>query len=246
MPETRRQLDEKSVQSSGFVEPRIAVIPAGWFTMGSEDGRDDEKPAHRVWIAAFGLGIYQVTRAEYACFLDQTGRAAPPFWDDPNFQDPQQPVVGPSWFDAVDFCEWLSALTGRKYRLPTEAEWERASRGGIEGQIYSWGDTAPEELPNYSTRWKTEPERVGLYAPNPYSLFNMGDNVHEWCADWYDARYYERSPNRNPQGPDKGSRRASRGGAWRHHIKVSRCSARSSIPPDFKYADYGFRIAQTV
>jgi len=87
---------------------------------------------------------------------------------------------------------------------------------------------------------------VGLYAPNPYGLFNMGDNVHEWCADWYDAHYYARSPERNPQGPAEGSRRASRGGAWRHHVKVSRCAARSSIPPEFKYADYGFRVARSL
>ena len=129
--------------------------------------------------------------------------------------------------------------------MPTEAEWERAARGGIDGQLYSWGNAAPEKLPDYSTRWTTGPEPVGLFAPNPYGLFNMGDNVHEWCADWYDPHYYERGEPRNPQGPHDGSRRASRGGAWRHHIKVSRCAARSSIPPEFKYADYGFRVARS-
>jgi formylglycine-generating enzyme required for sulfatase activity len=224
----------------------MAVIPEGWFAMGCEDGRDDEKPVHRVWIDRFELCAYQVTRAEYAHFLRGSRRAAPPFWDDPNFQESRQPVVGPSWFDAVAFCEWLSKMTGRNYRLPTEAEWERAACGGIEGQPYSWGNLLPEELPDYSNRWKVGPEPVGLYAPNPYGLFNMGDNVHEWCADWYDAQYYERSPERNPQGPRGGIRRASRGGAWRHYIKVSRCTARSSIPPEFKYADYGFRVACSI
>jgi formylglycine-generating enzyme len=247
MCETRRQLEESALRAiAQFTEPRMATIPEGWFTMGSENGRDDERPAHRVWIDRLELGIYQVTRAEYAYFLRETRRAAPPFWDHPNFQERLQPVVGPSWFDAVAFCEWLSQITGRNYRLPTEAEWERAACGGIEGQLYSWGNAAPEELPGYSSRWRNGPERVGLGAPNPYGLFNMGDNVHEWCADWYDAHYYERSPQRNPQGPEQGSRRASRGGAWRHHIKVSRCAARSSIPPEFKYADYGFRIARAL
>lgn len=246
MSETRRQLDESALRAAEFTPPRVTPIPEGWFTMGSENGRDDEKPAHRVWIDAFALGTYQVTRAEYACFLRPTRRAAPPFWEEPNFQDPQQPVVGPSWFDAVDFCEWLSQLTGRKYRLPTEAEWERAARGGIEDQLYSWGNAAPEELPGYSNRWRNGPERVGLYPPNRYGLFNMGDNVHEWCADWYDPHYYQHSPQRNPRGPEQGARRASRGGAWRHHIKVSRSAARSSIPPAFKYADYGFRVAQSL
>jgi formylglycine-generating enzyme required for sulfatase activity len=244
MSETGRQLEESAIRAQfQFNEPRVAAIPEGWFTMGCENGRDDERPAHRVWIDRFALGIYQVTRAEYGYFLHKTQRTAPPFWHDPNFQEPEQPVVGPSWFDAVDYCEWLSKMTCRNYRLPTEAEWERAVCGGVEGQLYSWGNTAPEELPDYASRWRNGPERVGLSAPNPYGLFNMGDNVHEWCADWYDAHYYERSPLRNPQGPEQGTRRASRGGAWRHHIKMSRCAARSSIPPGFKYADYGFRLA---
>jgi formylglycine-generating enzyme required for sulfatase activity len=246
MSETRSQLQQSiASELAQFSEPRMVAIPEGWFTMGCEGGRDDERPEHRVWIGGLSLGVYQVTRAEYARFLAETRRAVPPFWSDPNFQDPRQPVVGPSWFDAVAFCEWLSQITGGRYRLPTEAEWERAARGGIEGQLYSWGNAAPEELPEYPARWRNGPEPVGRFAPNPYGLFNMGDNVHEWCADWYDPRYYEHSEPRNPQGPQHGSRRASRGGAWRHHIKVSRCAARSSIPPEFKYADYGFRVARS-
>ena len=221
-------------------------IPEGWFAMGCDTGRDDEKPVHRVWVDAFELAIYQVTRAEYARFLSATGTAAPPFWSDANFQDPMQPVVGPSWFDAMAYCEWLSRTENRTYRLPTEAEWERAVRGGTGDMLYAWGNAAPELLPNYTTRWKTGPEPVGLYAPNAYGIFNAGDNVHEWCSDLYDAHYYERSPERNPRGPEAGMRRASRGGSWRHHIKVSRCAARSSIPPEFKYADYGFRVARTL
>jgi len=94
-------------------------------------------------------------------------------------------------------------------------------------------------------RRRAAPEPVGLYSPNAYGLFNLGDNVHEWCSDWYDAGYYACSPERNPSGPSAGSRRASRGGSWRHHIKVTRTAARSSIPPEFKYADYGFRIARS-
>ena len=86
---------------------------------------------------------------------------------------------------------------------------------------------------------------MGLYPPNAYGLYNLGDNVHEWCLDWYNAAYYGCSPERNPRGPDKGSRRASRGGAWRHQVKVTRTAARSSIPPEFKYADYGFRVARS-
>jgi formylglycine-generating enzyme len=86
---------------------------------------------------------------------------------------------------------------------------------------------------------------VGIYPPSAFGFYNLGDNVHEWCLDWYDPGYYGYSPDRNPRGPAKGSRRASRGGSWRHHIKVTRTAARSSIPPDFKYADYGFRVARS-
>jgi formylglycine-generating enzyme len=229
---------------AAFIEPRMAAIPAGWFSMGCDSGRDDEKPVHRVWVDSFEIAACQVKRGEYEPFLAATGRPAPPFWNEPQFQNPEQPVVGTSWHDAVSFCDWLGRLSGCRYRLPTEAEWERAARGGVEGAPYAWGDAAPETLPNYAARWREGPEPAGLYAPNAYGLFNMGDNIHEWCADWYDPRYYEHSPARNPTGPGPGGRKASRGGSWRHHIKVSRCAARSSIPPEFKYADYGFRVAR--
>lgn len=224
-------------------ESVMRTIPEGWFKMGCDAGRDDEKPTHRVWVDAFEIAAFQTTNAEYARFLENTRHPPPSLWDDPNFKNPEQPVVAVSWLDAVAYCDWLSGTLGKKYRLPTEAEWERAARGGVEGEMFPWGNCAPEELPDYASRWKSGPEPVGLYAPNPYGLYNLGDNVHEWCADWYDAGYYAASPERNPQGPLSSSRRASRGGSWRHHIKVTRTAARSSIPPEFKYADYGFRVA---
>jgi formylglycine-generating enzyme required for sulfatase activity len=143
----------------------------------------------------------------------------------------------------VSYCEWLSAETQHAYRLPTEAEWERAARGGLEGKLFPWGDVPPQSRPDYASRWKTGPEPVGSALPNAYGLFDICENVHEWCSDWYQADYYVSSPARNPPGPPTGTRRASRGGSWRHHIKISRCAARSSIPPEFKYADYGFRVS---
>jgi formylglycine-generating enzyme required for sulfatase activity len=183
-----------------------------------------------------------VTVDEYARFLDATGRTAPTFWGNPSFSHPQQPVVAVSWYNAVAYCAWLSAMTGSYYRLPTEAEWERAARGGAETMLFPWGNDPPQSRPIYQDRWKTGPEPVGQSQPNAYGLFEMCENVHEWCSDWFDAGYYMISPNRNPQGPEEGKRKASRGGSWRRHIKISRCSARSSIPPEFQYADYGFRV----
>ena len=230
------------VIAKGAAEPVLVKIPAGWFQMGSEAGQDCERPVHRVWVDEFFLAATQVTNSEYAGFLSATSTPPPPFWNDPNFNDVQQPVVGPSWFDAVAYCEWLSKVSGRRYRLPTEAEWERAARGGVEGKLYPWGDAPPQSLPNYQSRWNAGPEPVAQYEPNGFGLFNMCDNVHEWCRDWYEADFYAHSPESNPTGPENGTRKASRGGSWRHHIKVSRCSARSSIPPEFQYADYGFRV----
>ena len=230
----------------GIIEPEMVRIPEGWFRMGCESGRDDEKPVHRVWVDGFGLAAYQVTNEEYGRFLAATGCAPPRCWSDANFQHPKMPVVAVSWHEAASYCEWLSGVSGKRYRLPSEAEWERAARGGAEGFLYPWGDAAPEVVPDYDKRWKLGPEPVGLYPPNAYGLYNVGDNVHEWCADWYDDGYYELSPERNPPGPKSGIRRASRGGSWRHHIKVTRTAARSSIPPVFQYADYGFRVARSL
>jgi sulfatase modifying factor 1 len=217
--------------------------------MGSDTGQDNEKPVHRVWVDEFLLGARQVTNADYRRFLGgaRSPVLPPPFWSESAFNDAEQPVVGVSWHDAVRYCEWLSAITGQRLRLPTEAEWERAARGGQEGALFPWGDAPPQSLPGYAARcaahWKTGPEPVSRAEPNAYGLYNMCDNVHEWCSDWYAPDYYAVSPERNPRGPESGERRSSRGGSWRHHIKISRSAARSSIPPEFKYADYGFRVA---
>jgi formylglycine-generating enzyme required for sulfatase activity len=226
------------------IEPEMVLIPAGSFLMGSEDGPENERPVHRLWVDSFELGKYQVTNREYRRFVETTGYGPPPNWNDASFNRPDQPVVGISWYDAVAYCEWLSRETNRAYRLPTEAEWERAARGGVEGRRYWWGDEPPEQQPDYARRWREGPEPVGRYQPNGFGLYNIGDNVHEWCADWYDPTYYHHSPETNPQGPPTGTRRASRGGSWRHQIKLSRCAARSSIPPSYRYADYGFRVAR--
>jgi formylglycine-generating enzyme len=225
------------------IEAPLVLIHDAWFVMGSDDGREDERPVHRVWVDTFELGAWQVTNAQYAVFVEATSHPPPPCWRAPGFDDPNQPVVAVSWFDAVSYCEWLAGATDRRFRLPTEAEWERAARGGAERTIYPWGDDPPQSRPDYSSCWLSGPEPRARGAPNPYGLYDICENVHEWCSDWYRADYYGASPERNPRGPEEGSRRVSRGGSWRHRIKISRCAARSSIPPAFRYADYGFRIA---
>src|SRR5215467_12397421 len=111
------------IKNTVLVAPKLVSIPEGWFWMGSETGQDNEKPVHRTWVGGFLLATYQVTNAEFVQFLDATDVAEPPLWKDPNFNHPQQPVVAVSWFDAMRYCEWLSGATGRRFRLPTEAEW---------------------------------------------------------------------------------------------------------------------------
>jgi formylglycine-generating enzyme len=229
-----------------MIEPELVRIPEGWFGMGSASGQDNETPVHRVWVDAFLLSSCQVRNSDYSQFLGDAEHDVPPFWQDSNLNQPEQPVVGISWHDAVAYCNWLSRSSGRNFRLPTEAEWERAARGGVENELYPWGNGAPQSLPEYERRWKKGPEPVAQGAPNRFGLYDICENVHEWCADWYQPDYYAVSPQRNPPGPEQGTRRASRGGSWRHHVKVSRCAARSSIPPDFHYADYGFRVARNL
>ena len=225
------------------IEPEMVVIPEGYFLMGSDEGANNERPAHRVWVDRFAIARTATTNRLYRIFCEETSRKLPAGFFDERFKHPDQPVTSVSWFDATAYCEWLAGRTGKAYRLPTEAEWERAARGGLEGKLYTWGDEAVQSQPHYFELWLAGPERVATRPPNGFGLYDISENVHEWCSDWYDENYYSVSPERNPQGPVAGTRRSSRGGSWRHQIKITRVAARSSIPPDFKYSDYGFRCA---
>ena len=218
----------------------LVFVPGGRFRMGSERGRPDEQPMHEVEVSPFFLARAPVTRAEYAAFLDAGRCEAPPWWSDPAFSAPDQPVVGVRWSEAVAFTSWMAEVRGGHWRLPTEAEWERAARGGLDQAATSWGESLPSgEVPAGPL---SGPWRVGRGTPNGFGLLDMGTIVHEWCFDWYDPRFYEASPVKDPQGPPEGERRSSRGGSWRHHVPWSAPSARSSLPPSAQYADYGFRV----
>lgn len=226
------------------VLPELRLVPAGAFEMGDDSGRSDERPAHMVTIRDVWFARTPVTNAQYAVFLAASGHAAPSFWRDPEFNQPEQPVVAVNWHDAVAYCAWLSAGTGRAVRLPTEAEWERAARGGRANTVFPWGDDPAgwSADPDLARPRQPRPYPVGRSRPNGYDLLDLGYNVHEWCSDWYDAAYYARSPAVDPRGPETGTRRASRGGAWRHQVQVCRNAARSSLDPSFRYNDYSFRI----
>jgi len=218
-------------------------IPGGSFWMGSEGHYTWESPKHCVFVDAFEIAPTAVTRREYADFLQHHSQAEPRGWSDAAFDDPEQPVVGVNWFDAMAYCEWLSTSNGERYRLPTEAEWEKACRGGRSDMEYAWGNEAPEAIEYFQGEWPG-PRPAAIWRANDFGLFNMGDNVHEWCLDWFGADYYRESPAENPTGPLSGMRRVSRGGSWRHQIKGSRAAHRSSLPPEFRYTDYGFRVVR--
>jgi formylglycine-generating enzyme required for sulfatase activity len=151
-------------------------------------------------------------------------------------------VVGVSWFDALAYCQWLSDTSGRPVRLPTEAERAWAAGGGA-STPYPWGEAQfPPGASFPDTGPLDQPPRVFSTPANEFGLYHMADGVHEWCSDWYSPDYYRRSPSHDPTGPRTGVRRVSRGGSWRHQIPVTRCAARSSLPPDRRFTDYGFRI----
>ena len=199
-----------------------------------------------MWVDAFELATCQVTNADYAQFLEAAGHPQPLHWDDSKFN-----CRNSRWWRHRGSMRLRIAPGSRASPRGTtvcrrEAEWERAARGGVEGKAYPWGDEPPESLLDYHLRWWTGPDPVGRGLPNPYGLYEMCENVHEWCADWYGRNIIPQPREKNPKGPVEGTRRASRGGSWRHYIKVSRCAARSSIPPGFQYADYGFRVARDI
>ena len=199
--------------------------------MGWAQGHPCERPEHIVWVDDFLMALTPATNADFAEFMAATGAPAPPFWSDAAFSDPRQPVVGLSWTEAAAFAGWAGA------RLPTEAEWEKAARGGLEARRFPWGDERPRLT-------FARPPRVGETPVNALGLSDASGVCHEWCADWFDDDYYACSPARNPRGPESGTRRVSRGGAWRHADPWSPVAHRSSLPPHLRYSDYGVRFAR--
>jgi formylglycine-generating enzyme len=229
------------------MKPEIIPIPAGSFLMGCDGGQENEQPVHRVWLDAFAIGKFPVTNQEYSSYVEDQHTPPPRFWSEPMLRQPEGPVVGVSWYEALAYCAWLSKRDGRVFRLPSEAEWERAARGGLEGALYPWGDAPPSQRPHAGYDSETGgPQKVGANEANGFGLYDMSEGVHEWCSDYFGSDYYRGSPEHNPRGPAAGPRRASRGGSWRHRVKFSRCAARSSLPPDYQYADYGFRVVMTI
>jgi len=247
--------------------PAMRVIPAGSFMMGSppdERGRKEgEETPHRVTIRrAFALAIYDVTRSDYARFVDETGYAPAEGrcdWRDPHSggvalnQTPNDPVVCVGWIDATAYVQWLSRRTNRAYRLPTEAEWEYAARAGSQ-TARPWGEDADPNLANTGAatccgplvqggdRWAyTSP--VGAFPPNRFGLFDMIGNVWQWTADCADDPAAAPTP---PATAPACASRVAKGGGWFHAADVARSAARVADKPDLRVTDIGFRVARSL
>jgi formylglycine-generating enzyme required for sulfatase activity len=240
--------------------------------MGSADGEEDERPVHRVFVSEFLIGRCPVTNEEYGRFLRATGHAppsiiglplittggrekifrelaAPYVWEGTRVPTGRSshPIVLVRYHDAMAYCKWLSDVSGQPIRLPTEAEWEKAARGGVDGLRHPWGNRIDQSRAHYltdpaaKTQEGTRP--VGTCEPNAFGLYDMVGNVWEWVSDWYSADYYGLGEARDPCGPSAGDIRVVRGGSWVNaDVSMLRSAYRHRVPPDTYAYSIGFRI----
>jgi len=249
-----------------FIEPQMVRVPAGTFLMGStdeqvqqaiKDGLEKEYiawecPQHKVEISEYSIGKYPVTNAEYQTFVQEESYTPPQYWDGDKY--PQEkgdhPVVNVSWDETVAYCEWLSKKTNKTYRLPTEAEWEKAARGEDE-RLYPWGDDFDPNKLNSLEGGRNDTTPVGQYSPDgdsPYGCVDMAGNVWEWCADWFDEKEYKRRAEtmvKDPIGPGKGNAHVMHGGSFFDYFRFARCPYRYRNNPLDRYKDVGFRVARS-
>ncbi len=230
-------------------EPQTVLIPEGKFIMGSNE-KDDEKPPHEVYLPAYRIGKYPVTNLEYQAFIKDTGHRPPPHWEGDKFPEGKgdHPVVNVSWYDAVAYCRWLSKKTGRNYRLPTEAEWEKAASWDQEEKKkrrYPWGYEFDPHKCNTVESGIVDTTPVDNYSSkggnSPYGVADMAGNVWEWCQSLYKPYPYDPDDGREDleaEGP-----RVCRGGSWNHGREDARCSYRNRLFPGLRLDYVGFRVA---
>lgn len=234
----------------------MVVIPGGIFYRGSQDGSRDELPRHQINLSSFAIDIHPVTNEQFVRFLEVMGGEKDSHHNDIiRLRDSRikrsagklsiesgyakHPVVGVTWYGVVAYAKWVGK------RLPTEAEWEIAARGGVEQALYATGEDIEKTQANF---FSSDTTAVMSYAPNGYNLYDMAGNVYEWCHDWYGYNYYEISMQEpdDPQGPLQGVYRVLRGGCWKSLKEDLRCSRRHRNNPGTVNSTYGFRCAADV
>ena len=233
-------------QARESIEPKMVLIPAGEFVMGKDSEKGyDFSPAHTVSVHSFYMDQHEVTNQNYLDFCKSSGYKYPEFWDTEIFRSGEAflnyPVVGINWWDASKYAEWAGK------RLPTEAEWEYAARGGLIEQEFPNGDqwSKPDPEPEHEG-WLNQIRAVQSLEPNGYHLFDMGGNVWEWVADRYSADCYQTSPGDNPMGLESGSDRVIRGGSWHSGSMCKKVYYRKGIPGSWCDFAVGFRCAKDV
>ena len=239
----------------------MVQIPSGKFWMGRAQAsyldslslvpraKMDDQPANNIYLDAFYLDKYEVTNADYARFIGVTGAKSPWHWPQGKVPKGEEkfPVANVNWFEASAFCKWAGK------RLPTEAEWEKAERGGLDRQPSSLpqgpanpdgGPVARGPVPAALNRLSSMP--VGSFPPNGYGLYDMIGNVQEWTNDWYFANYYPFMPKKNPQGPETGQYKSVRGGGWMDSTGGDELmnSYRNFSDPELRSLTIGFRCAK--
>lgn len=212
-------------------------VEGGSFSMGSDDSDagSDEKPVHSVSVSSFSIGKYEVTQKLWKAVMGSN----PSYFKGDNL-----PVENVSWNDVQTFIRKLNQKTGKHYRLPTEAEWEFAARGGNRSRGYKYsGSNDLGSVAWYDGNSNSKTHTVGSKSPNELGIYDMSGNVCEWCQDWYDGKYYSSSPYSNPTSPSTGSYRVYRGGSWRSRARLCRVSDRDGSSPGNHGDSLGFRLA---
>jgi formylglycine-generating enzyme len=228
----------------------MVLIPGGAFNMGRTRETPDDKtgmrpmilrddrPVHKVDVEAFQMDTHEVTQSEYAAFVKATGRRPPYHWLGGTMPQGKGdlPIYNVDWEDADSYCRWAGK------RLPTEAEWEKAARGGLEGMDFPTG----EKIAATDARFNTPdgPAAVGQFEPNGYGLYDMAGSVSEWCNDWFDRAYYETSPAQDPRGPETGKYKVIRGGSWSDGPRRVTVFFRNWVRPNQTTPNIGFRCAK--
>jgi formylglycine-generating enzyme required for sulfatase activity len=243
---------EKAAPVRQPIEPEMILIPAGKFLMGSDPGvdkwaRDDEQPQHTLYLPDYYMARTPVTNAQYAAFVQVTYHRQPKGWEHgkPPSGKEDHPVVWVSWHDAIAYCRWLSEVTGRPYRLPSEAQWEKGARG-TDGRIYPWGNRWDAEQCNTKESGKEGTTPVGAYpqGASPYELLDMAGNVFEWTRSVHKSYPYD--PDDGREDLEAEGARVLRGGSWLNIRDFARCVVRHWNSPDYSFNHIGFRLVSPV